>query len=83
MPSLTVRAARRALQVHQINLGAALARGWRRWCLRWARHSQRTVLRELADDPHLLEDIGVTRAEALKEAERQVWDITDVYVHSL
>jgi uncharacterized protein YjiS (DUF1127 family) len=41
------------------------------------------VLRDLADDPHLLADIGVTREEALKEAERLVWDITDVHVQSV
>ncbi len=33
---------------------------------------QRTALREL--DDHLLEDIGVTRAEAEKEAARPAWD---------
>jgi uncharacterized protein YjiS (DUF1127 family) len=27
----------------------------------------------------LLKDIGVSREEALKEAERSVWDITNVY----
>ena len=83
MPTLTLHTARHGFRLHQKNWGAALARHWHRWCLRWARHRQRMVLRDLADDPHLLRDIGVTREEALKEAERPVWDITDVYVHTL
>jgi uncharacterized protein YjiS (DUF1127 family) len=41
------------------------------------------VLRDLADDPHLLKDIGVSREEALKEAKRLVWDITDIYPPSV
>lgn len=80
MRTLTLRASRRGFRPHQKNWGAALIQGWRRWRRRWARHSQRIVLRGLADNPHLLRDIGVTREEALIEAERRVWDITDVYV---
>jgi uncharacterized protein YjiS (DUF1127 family) len=83
MSNITMRPALPRSQLHQENWGNTFAQGWRRWCLRWARHRQRTVLRDLADDPHLLEDIGVTREEALKEAERPAWDITDAYVHSL
>jgi uncharacterized protein YjiS (DUF1127 family) len=74
-----MRASRRRPQAHQKNWGAALFRKCRRWSLLWDRHSQRQRLRDLADDPHLLKDIGVSREEALKEAERLVWDITDVY----
>jgi uncharacterized protein YjiS (DUF1127 family) len=83
MPTLTIRAPRRGSQAHQKNWGTALFRRWRRWCLRRARHSQRKVLRDLADDPHLLKDIGVSREEALKEAKRLVWDITDIYPPSV
>lgn len=80
MASLVMQATRRALQLNQKNWGAALGlQRWRGWWLRWERHRQRSVLRQLADDPHLLADIGVSREEALKEAERTVWDITDVY----
>lgn len=80
MSSLPMRATRGALRLHQKNRGATPgAERWRRWWLRWERHSQRTVLRDLADNPHLLADIGVSREEALKEAERAVWDITEVY----
>jgi uncharacterized protein YjiS (DUF1127 family) len=41
------------------------------------------VLRDLADDPHLLRDIGVTREQALEEAGKPLWATTDVYVHSI
>jgi uncharacterized protein YjiS (DUF1127 family) len=34
---------------------------------------QRAALRELADDPHLLKDIGVTRQQALDEAAESFW----------
>ena len=77
------RPARQGSQLHQRNWGAGLTQGWRRWRLRWARHSQRSVLRDLADDPHLLADIGVTREEALEEAGRSVFELTDVYIHSI
>jgi uncharacterized protein YjiS (DUF1127 family) len=83
MPSLIMRPAGSGSVLHQNNWRRTVVESWRGWRLRWARHRQRTVLRDLIDDPHLLEDIGVTREEALKEAERPVWDITDVYVHSL
>jgi uncharacterized protein YjiS (DUF1127 family) len=61
-------------------LGRRASREWRRRRLQWNRQS-RPRLRDLADDPHLLKDVGASREEALKEAERPVWDITDVYVH--
>jgi uncharacterized protein YjiS (DUF1127 family) len=48
-----------------------------------ARHNQRKLLRDLADDPHLLADIGVTREEALEEAGRSIFELTDVYTHSI
>jgi uncharacterized protein YjiS (DUF1127 family) len=83
MPTLIMRPAGLRFLLHQKNWRRAVIEGWRRWPLRWARHRQRSVLRDLADDPHLLADIGVTREEALKEAERPAWDITDVYTHSL
>jgi len=34
---------------------------------------QRAALRDLADDPHLLRDLGLTRKEALDEADRPFW----------
>ena len=68
MPTFIMRPAHWSLRVHQKNWGAAPGERWRRWRLRWARHSQRQSLRDLADNPHLLADIGVTREEALREA---------------
>jgi uncharacterized protein YjiS (DUF1127 family) len=83
MPTLTLHAISHGYRLHQKNWGAALAQSWRRWCLRWTRHSQRQVLRDLADNPHLLADIGVTREQALQEADRSIFDMTDVYIHSI
>jgi uncharacterized protein YjiS (DUF1127 family) len=40
------------------------------WSVRMA---ERRALRELAEDPHLLNDIGLTREEALREAEKLFW----------
>ena len=34
---------------------------------------QRIALREIADDPHLLNDLGLTREEALREAAKPFW----------
>jgi uncharacterized protein YjiS (DUF1127 family) len=73
MPNLITWPARQSPQLHQKNWDAALPEGWRRWCLRWARHSQRATLRDLADNPHLLRDIGVTREQALDEADKPFW----------
>lgn len=67
---------------HQKNWGARLSQELRRWRLRWARHKQRKVLRGLANDPHLLADIGVTREEALEEADKSLFELADAYVHS-
>jgi uncharacterized protein YjiS (DUF1127 family) len=80
MPTLTLRVPRPGLRLHQKNWGAAR---WRSWRLRWARHSQRKVLRDLACDPHLLADIGVSREQALEEAGKSVFELTDACTHSL
>jgi uncharacterized protein YjiS (DUF1127 family) len=37
------------------------------------RRSQRLSLRELIQAPHLLNDIGLTRAQALREAAKPFW----------
>lgn len=40
----------------------------------WAeRRGQRRTLGELADETHLLDDIGLTRAQALDEAAKPFW----------
>ena len=48
-----------------------LLRRWRRWN---ERSRQRAALRNLAEDKHLLDDLGLTRQEALDEADRPFWD---------
>jgi uncharacterized protein YjiS (DUF1127 family) len=44
--------------------------GW--WSL-LDRPLQRIALREIADDPHLLRDLGLTREQALHEAAKPFW----------
>ena len=34
---------------------------------------QRLALREIANDPHLLRDLGLTREQALREAAKPFW----------
>jgi uncharacterized protein YjiS (DUF1127 family) len=47
------------------------------WLDRWLacaeRMQQRADLREIADDPHLLADLGLTRDEALEQANTPFW----------
>ena len=44
--------------------------GWWHWI---DRPLQRLALREIADDPHLLRDLGITREQALREAAKPFW----------
>jgi uncharacterized protein YjiS (DUF1127 family) len=37
------------------------------------RRRQREALRKLADDKHLLDDLGLTREQALDEAAKRFW----------
>ena len=46
-----------------------------RLALASALHQQRAALARL--DPHLLDDIGLTRPQALSEAARPLWDAPD------
>ena len=67
-----VLAADPAGQVHQ---SSSTRQSWRspKWW-RWLdRPLQRIVLREIADDPHLLRDLGITREQALREAAKPFW----------
>ena len=62
-----------AAQLHQSSSGtsAALRRpAWWRWL---DRPMQRIALREIADDPHLLNDLGLSRDEVLREAAKPFW----------
>jgi uncharacterized protein YjiS (DUF1127 family) len=73
MPTLTRHAARRGFRLHQENSGRATGTRWLGWLGLWARQQQRAVLRELADDPHRLNDLGLTRQQALEEADKPFW----------
>ncbi len=42
--------------------------------LRWSERSRRRAsLREIAEDPHLLNDLGLTRDEVLEKANEPFW----------
>jgi uncharacterized protein YjiS (DUF1127 family) len=43
---------------------------WRLW---EERSRQRAALRDIADDPHLLADLGLTRDAALDQADKPFW----------
>ena len=69
---LSPPAARRA-SLHQSNSWRALSASGhliRRWA---ERRGQRRALAELARMSHLLDDIGLTRAQALREAAKPFW----------
>ena len=70
MPTLIMRLAHQGSRPHQKNWGLAFAFLWRE--LRRRQRSRRE-LRELADDPHLLQDLGLSRSEALEEADKPFW----------
>ncbi|UFW46497.1 MULTISPECIES: DUF1127 domain-containing protein [Bradyrhizobium] len=68
-----VQAANPAIPLHQSNSGTSpgdCRPGW--WNL-LDRPFQRVALREIADDPHLLRDLGLTREQALREASKPFW----------
>ena len=44
-----------------------------RWLAGAERTHQRADLRAIADDPHLLADLGLTREEALQQADLPFW----------
>ena len=44
-----------------------------RWLACSERMHQRAGLRAIADDPHLLADLGLTREEALEQADTPFW----------
>jgi uncharacterized protein YjiS (DUF1127 family) len=73
MPTLIMRPTGQSSQLHQKNLGLAAGSQWLGWLGLWARQRQRAALRELADDPHRLDDLGLTRQQALEEADKPFW----------
>ena len=60
-------------RLHQSDSGPGPAIGWRGWSGWAARRGQRGALGELAEDKHLLADIGLTREQALEEAAKPFW----------
>jgi uncharacterized protein YjiS (DUF1127 family) len=48
---------------------------WQTW---HERTRQRAALRNIADDPHLLADLGITREEALEQAGQPFWHRNDI-----
>jgi uncharacterized protein YjiS (DUF1127 family) len=73
MPTLIMRPAGQNSLLHQENWGRASASQWPGWLGVWARQRQRRALRELADDPHLLNDLGLSRQQVLEEADKPFW----------
>jgi uncharacterized protein YjiS (DUF1127 family) len=68
-----IQAAAPPARSHQSNSGPARAIQWRRWFDWSERRRQRIALRELADDQHVLNDLGLTREQALDEAAKPFW----------
>ena len=73
MPTVIMRPVSRSAKLHQENLGRASSLQCGGWLGLWARQRQRAALRDLADDPHRLNDLGLTRQEALEEADKPFW----------
>ncbi len=68
-----VQAANPATQLHQSSSGPSPPIGRPGWWSWLDRPLQRIALREIADDPRLLSDLGLTRDEALREAAKPFW----------
>jgi uncharacterized protein YjiS (DUF1127 family) len=68
-----VQAAGRAAPLHQSSSGKQRTVRWPGWWNWLDRPFQRIALRDIADNPHLLNDIGLTREEALREATKPFW----------
>jgi uncharacterized protein YjiS (DUF1127 family) len=68
----TIRPSPPILELPQCNSWRAFVprRAFPPWA---ARRSQRKTLGELAGDRHLLDDLGLTRAQALREAAKPFW----------
>ena len=59
--------------LHQSDSWSTIAMPWRVIRLWAARRGQRKALGELAEEQHLLDDIGLTRVQALREAAKPFW----------
>jgi uncharacterized protein YjiS (DUF1127 family) len=67
---LAIASAKRPARFHQPNSGSAPSISTSGWA---DRHRQRQALRAPAEDKHLLDDLGLTREQALDEAEKPFW----------
>jgi uncharacterized protein YjiS (DUF1127 family) len=61
---------------HDVATWRTVSASWRLIQFWAARRRQRLALRELADTPHLLADIGITHGRALREAAKPFWQLT-------
>jgi len=68
-----VQATGEAAPLYQSNSGRPSPVGPPGWWSWLDRPLQRIALREIADDPHLLDDLGLSRDEALREAAKPFW----------
>jgi uncharacterized protein YjiS (DUF1127 family) len=62
-----------ATPLHQSSSGKQRAVRWPAWWNWLDRPFQRIALRDIADNPHLLRDLGLTREEVLREAAKPFW----------
>lgn len=72
-----VQAADNATPLPQSNSQRPAPVGRPRWWNWLDRPFQRIALRKIADDPHLLNDLGLNRNEALREAAKPFWRCVD------
>ena len=73
MSTLILWPGRPAARLPQFNWASILSIGWRTVRRQFARRRQREAWRAIADDPHLLRDLGFTREQALGEASKPFW----------
>jgi len=67
------QAAQADTPLHQSSSGTPPATRPRPWWSWFDRRDQRAALRELADDPHLLNVLGLSREQALQQAAKPFW----------
>jgi len=60
-------------RLHQRDSGPGPAIGWHGWSSWTTRSRPRRALRDLGEDEHLLDDLGLTREQVLDEAAKPFW----------
>lgn len=73
MPTPIMLQANQGSRLHQQSWGHAITHCWRGWLGFWEWQWKRQELRDLAENPHLLKDLGLTRQEVLDAADRPFW----------